>query len=241
MALVIYAPFESNFNIVVPATLAPAFVSGSTLLDTSNFKCGANCLGHNSGGGVDIEWYPNMPGFPDNVGAIGFWIKTKTAQNVSGYVSFQRKSAGAGDTDSAIKINYEWGATYLDLTLRMWDSSGVIRVNKFVSGAYTPDTNWHYILLNWKWNDPTGKSEVFFDEVSKISETGGNSYSRDGSQIGYLQIIGYTWPTNGDYIFDELMVFDERQSSAIPDCIVLGGRMNTINSTMVNLGMPFHL
>ena len=209
MAIVFCTKWDSTLNATTDPCgsddLVPTYTEGSPYIDTANPKFGAGCLGGNAGTDYLIYW-EGLSNLPSNEGALGVWLRSKVVNDF--YADFY---IGYNDPGSTILLSSSITvALGLRVTLQMYDSSNVIRVDDSNNSAHARDTNWHYLELNWLWNDASGKSEIFFDGVSKLSNTGGNSYSRDGTQTDYVDAYGqYSY-----MVMDDYTLWDARQHTS---------------------------
>jgi hypothetical protein len=77
--------------------------------------------------------------------------------------------------------------------------------------VYFPDIlthdTWHYIELNWKWNDAAGFTKLYIDGVEIISSTAGNTKSRStGTYIEQAPLA--------DIWMDDFTIWDEVRHSS---------------------------
>lgn len=246
MAITFCTKFDSSLNGTVDPCgaddIVPDSASWGENIDTTNQKFGAGCLG--TTGGIDIEWH-NIANPPTNSGAFSLWVRNIAGGDLYGDFDLDDRF---GSED---RINLYWqmatDASGLQFRLVMRDSGGTKRIDASISESYTTDNNWHYIELNWLWNDAGGFSKVSFDGVVKLSDNGGNSYSR-GTNGNDIELYGYSttptppFPSRAYNIrIDDYTVFDAYQHSgnfSVPtdaQCACTAAA----NKRFLNLGAPF--
>ncbi len=237
MAVVFCTPFDTDFDSCNGDS--PSFTGANTSIDTSIKKFGAGSV--KGARNIELDYDP-FSDSPDNEGAIGVWMYVNLSKAHNGQ-NLQHKSF----FDNASRIFWAYqlddnivypGIPGYSTQITMHDSGGVQRVNQTVTVSFAYTGGWHYWELNWKWNDGAGKTEVFLDGVSVLSNVGGNSYSRSGSDITFLRHDNGS--NNDDTYIDDYTIWDARQHTsgftnpATPNCICAAAAKR-----LLTLGSPF--
>lgn len=250
MAVVFCCKFDVNFDSECNG-LSPTSTNGDEVIAGSG-KFGLGSLGLTEPvpiqGIIDLNSYENVVGTNVDEGAIGWWVRGiniitwPTARLVNWDVRYIGSiTSNKGKINCPVEIDYT--TNQISYKLRMRDNSNTVRVNTTVTEGIIPNNNWHYIEINWLWNDSGGKSELFWDGVSKISNTGGNNFSRVGDVMHinpYSNSIILSPLRGVDHRWDDLTCWDARQHTSnfsvptVPNC-VCGGAGRGI----VSLGAPF--
>jgi len=182
-------------------------------ITTVNPKFGAGCIiGVNYS--LYIHWHPagGFPGIPGNTGTVGFWFRSDGTFQWS---ELLLRNALGGDA-SKIDITCHWdksGTGDYEVILSMWDSAGTIVINNIIAPTGIPgDYDWHYLELNWTWNDVSGNTELSLDGVVQIADEGGDSESRDGDDTTWIQFLSDDDIADGP-AHDDLAIYDTREHS----------------------------
>jgi hypothetical protein len=216
MATLFCCPYNSDLDSCqgdTPVTVSPATVG----IDTSIKKFGAGSAKSNDIGVIQsmyLEYDTLTGGYPDNSGAISWWMYA-----TAGILNRQIIRFPGSNSRILLTIWFRQSSgDKLEIDLQMYDDAGVNRVNATLGPvAFTYTTKWYHFELDWLWNDASGKTELFIDGVSKISDTGGNSYNFDGSQL---------------FVFDvDISNDDDAYPLYLDDMTVTNARLNTIGFT----------
>lgn len=181
--------FGANHNVTVNESCTNTVPDTATniAVDTSIKKFGAGSAK------LTMAAYHTFNSFAldafNDSGMIGFWIYFTVARR-----QLYRMDMHYSVVDSSNQIiihvdNYYLGR-YCHLYLHMKDNTNTWRVNVHDYSVSPVGPGWHYVELNFLWNDAGGYSKLSWDGVVKINDTGGNSYSRSG---------GTSWITNNYY------------------------------------------
>jgi hypothetical protein len=181
MAIVFGTKYDANVNEFCTNTVPD--VATNIAVDTAIKKFGAGSAK------LTMAAYHTFASFAldsfNDIGAIGFWIYFTVARRQL-YRMDLRYLAGDPSNQIVINVdNYFSGACHLYLSMR--DTTATVRVNVHDYSVAPVSAGWHYVELNWLWNDAGGYSKLSWDGSVKISNTGGNAYSRSS---------GTTWLTN---------------------------------------------
>jgi len=231
MASVFCCPF--NTDLASCGGVTPATRAWGTIV-TSGQKFGAGCVNDGVFNTIDLIWtaQPNLTG---DEGAFAIWFKRDPANDY--WLDLYIGNQGGGESSSIRCLWSNSGGT-LNIYIGMYDNAGNLRVNS--SGAGTSealDTNWHYVELDWKWNDASGNTQAFFDGTQKHSDNGGNSYSR-AQAVNRTIRTQYAWGTSDGMYYDDLFIGDARLHTAgfsnpiTPNCVC------AVPTRLMTLGAP---
>lgn len=211
-------PWDVNTDACIPEGLTPNWADIGTI-DNTNYKYGGGAVTTelDSGNYLVYMIWTGLTVLPGNEGAIGYWTHSDYAPaEGKGSVDFVYlyKSGPANANKLRISNDFKKNGSNYDyyISARMYDSAGsqVLFMQKTITlGNFT---DWHYIELNWLWNDAGGITEFSLDGTVELSSTNGNTKSRSGgSDTPNLQLYTYEEDqVEQDVWMDDFIIFDQR-------------------------------
>jgi len=232
--------FNSSPNETCTNT-APDFRSSCLTISTAQKKFGAGSLGKGVCIGPSIYWSA-FPMTVNDEGAIGIWLLYDYTVNSEFYVDLIDSGLGNKNEIRFKAANYP--GTSHDMSLTMYDSGSVQRINATWSGTALT-AGWQYYELNWLWNDVSGITEYSHNGTVRISDNGGDSYTRSGSTTHYINIDFPSGLFNTSYA-DDFVIYASRlnvgnftaPTASQVVCSAAGGRPLTLGTP---LGLPGNL
>ena len=221
---------------------APTF-EDATSIDTGIKKFGAGSLLLDANVGVPtIYWTPFSAFTLDNVGSIGYWLYFDTNGGDNDVADFFMHDETVHNKNFIeIYIDNDNGSSYLMLYLLMRNSTSSVVINIFDTSLSDVAPGWHYVELNWLWNDGSGLTELSWDGIVKLTSTAGNTKTRVGSSTYDIELDAQSgFPGNKVYC-DDLTILDVRQNvgnfsvPTVPRC----GAAPPAVVRPVTIGSPF--
>lgn len=233
MAILFCAPFDSDVNLCGP--IAPT----NTRMDinTSIKKFGAGSIEVTSGTSGNLQWNDISTGAPGNEGAIGAWWYIETPKT-TGF--FQFLLTNDFNDDSWLLIQIDKDGT-ISPAINMYDSDENLIINEGMSESAFANDTWHYIELNWLWNNGSGITELSVNGTVIASSMAGNTESRssDANDV--------TLQVNSDHLVDDFTVYDTVQHTgnftppSVPSCVCAAAVVGQVSfgSQMNRFGAGF--
>lgn len=236
MAVVFCCPYDSNFDAC--GGISPDYIQNYGI-DTTIKKFGNGSIVSNNS--VATKYWLSPAFSFGNVGSIAFWVLYSYLTGTETvHVKISDQFSGFKNRIDVYVNNTKLSQHKMELYMR--DNTNAQRVNAvYTEAALT--TGWHYYELNFFWNDASGLSELSVDGNVKISNTGGNSYSRAGSS---------TWNTEfnmpifqGPLHADDFTFMDERAHTGnfsvptVPNCVCAAIGQISFGSQMNRFGAGF--
>lgn len=197
MSVVLCAPFNSDDDLC--GAISP--VNTRMGINTSIKKFGAGSIEVTSGTSGNLQWTGLSPGIPGNEGAIGVWWYIETPETTRQLQFFASKDGFSDKSWLLVQIDKDGT---ISPAISMFDEDENSVVNEGMSESAFANDTWHYIELNWLWNDGSGITELSVNGTVVASSTDGNTESRETTdELGFQLGI--------NHLGDDLTVWDTRQ------------------------------
>lgn len=157
MALVFGTNCDSSLNESITNT--PPDTASNVTVDTTNSKFGAGSAKFTYS--ASLIWRNFAIDPLDNNGAVGIWLYFDSTKRAI-YRFEIHEEVGGGTTTNQVQIlvDNRYLGSKLRLYLHMRDNAGVYWININDTALSYVAPGWHYLELNWLWNDASGITEL---------------------------------------------------------------------------------